>query len=162
MLNISLGTIIWTTVAFLVVLFILKKMAWKPILEGLKKREESIEGALKAAEDAKEEMAALQSNNEELLNKARAERDLLLKEAKEIKEGIIAEAKTNAKLEGDKMVAQARETIKLEKAAAITELKTQVAALAIEVAEKVVKEKLSNDNKQQELVNNLIEEVTLN
>ena len=114
MLNISLGTIIWTTVAFLVVLFILKKMAWKPILEGLKKREESIEGALKAAEDAKEEMAALQSNNEELLNKARAERDLLLKEAKEIKEGIIAEAKTNAKLEGDKIVAQARETIKLE------------------------------------------------
>jgi F-type H+-transporting ATPase subunit b len=162
MLNISLGTIIWTTVAFLIVLLILKKMAWKPILEGLKKREESIAGALRTAEEAKEEMAALKASNEELLNKARGERDLLMKEAREVKKAMISEAKTNAKLEGDKMVAQARESIKMEKVAAMNELKTQVAALAIEVAEKVVKEKLSDDNKQKELVNNLIEEVTLN
>jgi len=162
MLNISLGTIIWTTVAFLIVLLILKKMAWKPILEGLKKREESIAGALRTAEEAKEEMAALKASNEELLIKARGERDLLMKEAREVKKAMISEAKTNAKLEGDKMVAQARESIKMEKIAAMNELKTQVAALAIEVAEKVVKEKLSDDNKQKELVNNLIEEVTLN
>ena len=162
MLNISLGTIIWTTVSFLIVLLILKKMAWKPILEGLKKREESIAGALRTAEEAKEEMAALKASNEELLTKARAERDTMLKEAREAKDAIIAEAKSNAKLEGDKMVAQAKETIKMEKVAAMNELKKQVAALSIEVAEKIVKEKLSEDSKQKELVDNLIEEVTLN
>ena len=161
MLNISLGTIIWTTVAFLIVLLILKKMAWKPILEGLKKREESIAGALRTAEEAKEEMAALKASNEELLTKARAERDTMLRKQGS-KRCDLAEAKSNAKLEGDKMVAQAKETIKMEKVAAMNELKKQVAALSIEVAEKIVKEKLSEDSKQKELVNNLIEEVTLN
>ena len=158
----SFGLFFWQMIIFVSLVLLLRWKAWKPILGAVEKREESIEGALKAAEEAKLEMQNLQSSNEELLNKARAERDALMKDARTAKETMIAEAKEAAKLEADKVMEQARETIKIEKTAAITELKTQVAALSIEVAEKIVKQKLSDDTKQQELVNSLIEEVTLN
>ncbi len=158
----SPGLFFWQAVLFILLLLLLRWKAWKPILKAVEKREESIEGALAAAEQARAEMEKLQSSNEALLNEARAERDTLLKEARETKDNIIKEAKEAAKSEAEKIMEQARETIRMEKVAAIGELKTQVAGLSIEVAEKIVKEKLSDDSKQKELVNNLIEEVTLN
>jgi F-type H+-transporting ATPase subunit b len=140
----------------------LKKFAWKPILGMIKEREESIESALAAAEKAKEEMKALQSNNERILAEARAERDTLLKEAREIKDKMILEAKTTATKEGERMLAIARENIQNEKMAAITELKNQVATLSIEIAEKILKSELSSDEKQKSLVNTLLKDVNLN
>jgi F-type H+-transporting ATPase subunit b len=158
----SIGLIFWMAVSFSIILFLLKKFAWKPILGMIKEREESIESALAAAEKAKEEMKALQSNNERILAEARAERDTLLKEAREIKDKMILEAKTTATKEGERMLAIARENIQNEKMAAITELKNQVATLSIEIAEKILKSELSSDEKQKSLVNTLLKEVNLN
>ncbi|MCC6837653.1 MAG: F0F1 ATP synthase subunit B [Bacteroidia bacterium] len=158
----SIGLIFWMAVSFSIILFLLKKFAWKPILGMIKEREESIENALAAAEKAKEEMKALQSNNERILAEARAERDSLLKEAREIKDKMILEAKTTATKEGERMLAIARENIQNEKMAAITELKNQVATLSIEIAEKILKSELSSDEKQKTLVNTLLKDVNLN
>lgn len=158
----ALGLVFWTTLAFLVVLFMLKKMAWKPILESIQQREKTISDSIEAAKNMQEEMARLKSSNEDLLKKAREERDALLKEARETKDAIIAEAKTKAASEGDRIVAAAREQIKNEKLAAIAELKNQVAVLSIEIAEKILKNELSKDEKQKTLVNNLVEEINLN
>lgn len=162
LLSPSYGLIVWTLVAFLTVLFLLKKFAWKPILASLKEREDSIQEALDSAKRAKEEMAALQSNNERIINEAKAERDKLLKEAREIKDTIIAEAKTKALKEGEKLMSAARESINNEKMAAITELKNQVAQLSVEIAEKILKEELSSQDKQKTLVKALLEDVNLN
>ncbi|RMG82201.1 MAG: F0F1 ATP synthase subunit B [Bacteroidetes bacterium] len=162
MLEVSLGTVIWTSIAFLTVLVILKKMAWKPILESLKEREQTIEEALKSAERAKAEMEALQAKNEELLKEARAQRDAMLKEAKETKERIVSEAKMQAKKEADAMIENARQSIEHEKQAALTELKNQVATLSIEIAEKILKTELSSEDKQKALVENYLNEVNLN
>ncbi|MBN8695113.1 MAG: F0F1 ATP synthase subunit B [Bacteroidetes bacterium] len=158
----SIGLIFWMAVSFSIILFLLKKFAWKPILGMIKEREESIENALAAAEKAKEEMKALQSNNERILAEARAERDTLLKEAREMKDKMIAEAKTTATKEGERLLAIARENIQNEKMAAITELKNQVATLSIEIAEKILKSELSSDEKQKTLVNTLLKDVNLN
>lgn len=158
----SIGLIFWMAVSFSIILFLLKKFAWKPILGMIKEREESIENALAAAEKAKEEMKALQSNNERILAEARAERDTLLKEAREMKDKMIAEAKTVATKEGERLLAIARENIQNEKMAAITELKNQVATLSIEIAEKILKSELSSDEKQKTLVNTLLKDVNLN
>ncbi|HLP14567.1 MAG TPA: F0F1 ATP synthase subunit B [Flavobacteriales bacterium] len=158
----GIGLIFWTTLAFLVVFFLLKKMAWKPILETLKKREDSIAEALKAAENAKNEMAALQASNEKLLKQAREERDAILKEARDMKDAIVGEAKTKATAEADRIIAASRETIKNEKLAAIAELKNQVATLSIEIAEKMLKSELSAENKQNTVINNLVNEINLN
>lgn len=158
----SIGLIFWMAVSFSIILFLLKKFAWKPILGMIKEREESIENALAAAEKAKEEMKALQSNNERILAEARAERDALLKEAREMKDKMIAEAKTVATKEGERLLAIARENIQNEKMAAITELKNQVATLSIEIAEKILKSELSSDEKQKTLVNTLLKDVNLN
>jgi len=158
----SIGLIFWMAVSFSIILFLLKKFAWKPILGMIKEREESIESALAAAEKAKEEMKALQSNNERILAEARAERYTLLKEAREIKDKMILEAKTTATKEGERMLAIARENIQNEKMAAITELKNQVATLSIEIAEKILKSELSSDEKQKSLVNTLLKDVNLN
>ena len=158
----SIGLIFWMAVSFSIILFLLKKFAWKPILGMIKEREESIESALAAAEKAKEEMKALQSNNERILAEARAERDTLLKEARDIKDKMILEAKTTATKEGERMLAIARENIQNEKMAAITELKNQVATLSIEIAEKILKSELSSDEKQKSLVNTLLKDVNLN
>lgn len=162
MLSAGLGTIIWTSVAFLVVVFLLKKMAWGPILETLRERENEIEQSLKAAEEAKRQMEELKSDNEKLIKEARLERDQILKQAKEAKEAMISEAKSKAKEEADKLIANAKATIDTEKKAALTELKNSVAGIALEIAEKVVKERLSDDAKQVELVNTLVKDININ
>jgi F-type H+-transporting ATPase subunit b len=156
------GLLIYMSITFLVVLFLLKKFAWKPILKMIREREESIENALKSAEKAKTEMQALQAGNERILAEARNERDRMLKEARDIKEQIVNEAKGLAKAEGDKMISAARETIQTEKMAAITELKNQVAQLSIEIAEKILKRELAAENKQKELIGDLLKETKLN
>ena len=158
----EIGLIFWMTISFLVVLFILGKFAWPMILKALKEREESIAHALNSAKRAKEEMAALKSDNEKLIVQARAERDLLLKEARDTRDSIVAEAKNKAQTEANKITAQARETINNEKMAAITELKNQVAAMSIEIAEKILRQELSIDEKQKNLMENLIKDISLN
>ena len=158
----AIGLIFWMCVTFLTILFLLRKFAWKPILKMIKDREESIDNAIKSAEKAREEMKELQAGNERILNEARAERDAMMKEARDTKDAIIAEAKAKAKSEADRLIAQARETINNEKLAAITELKNQVAALSIDIAEKILKEQFTSDDKQKAHVNNLIKDVTLN
>jgi len=157
----SIGLFFWQTIIFILLIFLLKKFAWKPILDAVNEREEGIKNALLSAEKAKEEMASLQSDNEETLKKARSERDSLLKEAREIKQQLIDEAKSEAKNEAKKIISQAQETIQNEKNAAIVDLKNQVASLSIDIAEKVLKEKLSDDQSQMNLVKDLVKEVTL-
>ncbi|HAS36728.1 MAG TPA: ATP synthase F0 subunit B [Flavobacteriales bacterium] len=156
------GLIFWTTLSFLIVLFLLRKMAWGPILKSLKEREDSIEGALQSAEKAKEEMEKLQSSNEALLREARDERDLLLKEARATKDAIVGEAKLKAKEEADRIISEARTAIENEKMAAITELKAEVANISLDIAEKLLRKELSGDAGQQELVDNMLSKVKLN
>ena len=158
----SIGLIFWMVVSFSIILILLKKFAWKPILTMIKEREESIEQALASAENAKEEMKKLQSNNERILAEARNERELLLKDARDIREKMIADAKGIATKEGERMLKAARENIQNEKLAAITELKNQVATLSIDIAEKILKSELSSDEKQKSLVNTLLKDVNLN
>jgi F-type H+-transporting ATPase subunit b len=158
----SIGLIFWMLVSFGIIFFILKKFAWKPILNMLKEREDFITNALNSAENAKREMATLQSNNEKLLAEARNERDIMLKEAREIKDQIIGEAKGAAQKEADKVMKSARENIQSEKNAAIAEMKNQVAALSLQIAEKILKEELSSNEKQKALVVTLLNDVNLN
>lgn len=157
----AIGLIFWTTITFLVLLFLLKKMAWKPILGAVSEREDSIKNALEEAENARKEMQNLTADNERILKEARAERDTLLKEAREIKETIISEAKEEAQIQANKVVAQAQATIQSEKQAAITDLKNQVAELSISIAEKVVRGELSDTSKQTKLVEEMLKEVTI-
>ena len=157
----SIGLFFWQTIIFILLIFLLKKYAWKPILDAVNEREEGIKNALLSAEKAKEEMVSLQSDNEETLKKARAERDSLLKEAREIKQQLIDYAKNEAQSEAKKIISQAQETIQNEKKAAISDLKNQVATLSIDIAEKVLKEKLSDDKTQMNLVKDLVKDVTL-
>ena len=156
------GLIFWMVISFGLIMLILRKFAWKPILTMLHEREASIQDALDSAEKAKEEMKALQSSNEKILADARNERDQLLKDAREIREKMIADAKGIATKEGERMLTIARENIQNEKMAAITELKNQVATLSIEIAEKILKSELSSDEKQKTLVNTLLKDVNLN
>ena len=154
----SVGLFFWQTVLFVLLVLLLKKFAWKPILNAVNEREQGIKDALDSAQKAKEEMANLQADNEKLLKEARAERDAMLKEARDIKNKMISDAKDEAKVETDKMVAQAQAAIESEKKAAIADLKNQVATLSLNIAEKVVKQNLATDDKQQELVKSLLEE----
>lgn len=156
------GLIFWMTVSFLIVLFLLKKFAWKPILNSLKERETSIEEALNSAKKARDEVSNMKAENERILQEARNERDVLLKQARETKDQIVNEARTKAQVEADRIITIARETINNEKMAAITELKNQVATLSIEIAEKVIRQQLSTDEKQKALVNDLLKDVKLN
>jgi F-type H+-transporting ATPase subunit b len=158
----DIGLAIWSSVAFLILLLLLRKFAWGPILSAVNSREDSIANALKAAEQAREEMKNLQADNDRILQEARAERDVMLKEAREMKEAIIAEAKTKASEEADRLIANAQEAIRNEKMAAITELKNQVAELSIEVAEKVLTRELSAENRQEEYVKSLVGEIKPN
>lgn len=158
----DLGLVIWMSLTFLTVLFLLSKFAWKPILKMIKDREESIEGALQSAEKAKQEMVRLQSNNENLLREAQLEREAMLKAARDAKDAMINDAKAIAKAEADRMISLAREAINNEKQAAVTELKNQVAQLSLQVAEKLIREQLSSDEKQKELANKLVAELKLN
>jgi len=156
------GLIFWTGISFLILLFILGKFAWKPILKSVNDREDSIRDALDQAEKAKREMENLQADNQNALKEARAEREAMLKEAREIKEKLIATAKEEAQLQAGKMIEQAQTAIESEKKAAMTELKNHVASLSVEIAEKVVREELSNKDKQLKLVENMLDEATLN
>lgn len=158
----ELGLIFWTGISFAILLFILGKFAWKPILNSVNERENSIIDALKEADKARQEMQNLKSDNEKILKEARAERDALLKEAREIKDSIISEAKAEAKAQANKLVEQAKTTINNEKMAAITELKNQVADLSIDIAEKVMSKELSNEDNQLKLVEKMLGEVKLN
>lgn len=162
MLNPDIGLVFWTGISFLIVLFLLAKFAWKPILGAVKQREENIENALLAAEKAQAEMQKLNAKNEELLVQAREERDALISEAKAAREKMISEAKTTANAEAEKIMTSAKASIEIEKKAAIAELKNTVGALSLEIAEKVVREKLSDDNKQKELVEKLVAEAHVN
>ena len=157
----SIGLFFWQTIIFIFLILLLKKYAWKPILDAVNEREQGIKNALLSAEKAREEMASLQSDNEETLKKARLERDGLLKEAREIKQKLIDDAKNEANFEAKKIIIQAQETIESEKNAAIIDLKNQVADLSVEIAEKVLKEKLSDDKSQMNLVKELVKDVTL-
>lgn len=158
----SVGLFFWQTLLFVALILLLKKFAWKPILDAVNEREQGIKDALDSAEQAKQEMANLQADNEKLLKEARAERDAMIKEARDIKNKMINDAKEEAKGEADKMVAQAQAAIESEKKAAIADLKNQVASLSLEIAEKVVRESLSSDDKQQKLVKNLLDDSSLN
>ena len=158
----EIGLIFWTTIVFLLLLIVLKKFAWKPILTAVDERNKSIEDALKAADTAKKEMLALNTDNERILIQAKKERDALLKEGREIKDNIIAEAKDKAKLEADKILITAKEQINNEKMKAITELKNQVAEMSIDIAEKILKSELSDKNKQKELIAEALKSNELN
>jgi F-type H+-transporting ATPase subunit b len=162
LLSVSLGTVFWASISFLIVLILLKKMAWKPILQALKDREESIENALSEAEKARAEMANLQSDNEKFLKEARIERDHILKEARNMRDSMVADAKNKAQDEADKMIESAREAIENEKNAAIADMKAQVASLSLDIAEKVIRQKLSDDSQQQQLVEGMLNDVKLN
>lgn len=158
----SLGLFFWQTILFGLLVFLLRKFAWKPIFKAVNDREKGIKNALEAAEAAKKEMQNITADSEKQLKEARAERDALLKEARELKDTIIAEAKEQAKVEGDTLIQQAQAAIASEKKAAIADLKTQVADLALEIAEKVIKEKLSDTQKQIELVERMVDDIKLN
>jgi F-type H+-transporting ATPase subunit b len=158
----AFGLVFWMIISFSIIVFLLKKFAWGPILNSLTERENTISDALNTAQKAKEEMLALKAGNEKLLQEARNERDTLLKEAREAKEMIISEAKTKATEAADKILVSARENISNEKMAAITELKNYVATLSIEIAEKVLKQELADPNKQKELVQTLLKDTKLN
>lgn len=158
----SYGLFFWQLLLFVLLVLLLRKFAWGPILKAVNDREEGIRTAMQAAEDARKEMQNLQAGNERLLKEARAERDAMLKEAREIKEKVVAEAKEQAQIEADKLIKQAQATIQSEKQAAVNQLKDQVAQLSIAIAEKVVKAELSEKDKQLKLVEGMLDEVTLN
>lgn len=158
----SFGLFFWQILIFVGLVLLLKKFAWKPILEAVNTREEGIKNALEAAEQAKKDMQNLQADNERILQEARTERDAILKDAREIKATLISDAKEEAQLEANKIVAQAEAQIASEKKAAIADLRTQVAGLSVEIAEKVVKNQLSDKQRQLELVESMLGEVVLN
>ncbi len=149
-------------VIFIGLIFLLKKFAWKPILDAVNEREEGIKNALLSAENAKKEMQNLQSSNEKLVAEARAERDAMMKEAREIKEKMINDAKSEAQTQGEKMIAQAKAAIESEKNAAMAELKNQVSTLSLEIAEKVLRDELSNKESQTKLVEKMLGDAKLN
>lgn len=158
----DLGLLFWTGLVFIILLFLLGKFAWKPVLGMVNEREEKISNALAQAEKAQEEMKALQAQNEDLLKAARAERDAMIKDAKATASKMIEDAKNESKAEGAKLIASAKASIENEKAAAIAELKTQVASLSIEIAEKVIKGELSTADKQKAMAEKLAEGINLN
>ena len=154
----AIGLIFWTTVVFTMLVLLLKKFAWKPILNAVDQRNKSINDSLQQAEKARAEMTELTTNNERILAEAKVERDVILKEAREMKNEIISQAKEQANLEAEKLVNTAKEQITNEKQKALTELKNHVADLSIEMAEKVLRSELSDSAKQKELVNRALKE----
>jgi len=157
----SLGLFVWQTAIFVGLLFLLKKFAWKPILDSVNERETSIKDALAAAEEARVEMQSLQSDNQRILKEARAEKEALLKEARKAKADMINEAKAEAQEEAQKILTQAQEAIQNEKRAAVNELKQQVGTIALDIAEKVLQNELESKEKQMQLVNQLLEDTDL-
>jgi len=158
----GIGLIIWMTLSFGIVLFILKKLAWRPILDALRKREDSIEEALQSAENARGEMTMLKTDNEKLLEESRAEREKMLKEAIATANKIRDDAKEEAAKIGTRMIEDAKSTIENEKKAALIEVKNQVATLSILIAEKLLRKKLGEENEQKKLVDDFVKEINLN
>ncbi|PHK17175.1 ATP F0F1 synthase subunit B [Nostoc linckia z15] len=158
----SLGLFFWQAVILVVLILLLVKFAWKPIMTAITAREAGITAALAAAEAARKEMHNLQADNQRILQEARAERDAMMKEAREIKDKIVAEAKAEAEATGNKMIEQAKATIEGEKNAAMADLKSQVSALSVEIAERILKNELSNREAQAGLVEKMLDDVKLN
>ena len=156
------GLFFWQILIFVGLIYLLRKFAWKPILDAVNEREDGIKSALLSAENARKEMANLQADNQRILQEARLERDAMLKDAREIKEKMIADAKSEAQIQGTKMIEQAKAAIDAEKNAAIADLKSHVANLSIAIAEKLLKEELSNKDAQTKLVVQLLDDVKLN
>lgn len=158
----EIGLFFWQTIVFLVLLFLMAKFAWKPILNSVRNREQSINDALASAENARKEMQNLKSDNEQLMKEARAERDAILREARELKEKVIADASEEAKVKADKIVADAKRSIELEKQSAMAELKNQVAELSVEIAEKIVRKELSSEKEQHQMIEKMLGDAKLN
>lgn len=157
----GVGLLIWTLIAFIIVLLILKKFAWKPILQGLKERETNIADAIASAEKVKAEMAALKNENEVLIAKAREERAAMIKEAKDTADKMVSDAQSKAKSEYDRIVADAQAAIDQQKNAALTDVKNQVGKLVIEVSEKVLRKQLENRSQQEAYIKQLADAVQL-
>ncbi len=155
------GTIFWMVIIFGITLFILKKFAWKPILNALKDREASIAEALSSADKARSEVAGLKADHEKIIAEARKEKDVILKEAKDIKDKMLAEVKEQAQGEGQKLIEAARQQIEAEKQAAMADMKKQVVELSVLIAEKVIKKELKEKNDQEDLVNSLLKDLKL-
>ena len=158
----SSGLFIIQSVIFLILLFVLGKFAWKPILKALHDREVSIVDSLNQAKLAREEVQNLKAENESIIKEAKIERDAILKEARELKDKIVGEAKDAAKTEGDKMIEQARQTIQTEKSAAMADIKSQIGALSVNISEQILKQKLDNTQAQDTLVENYLNTSNLN
>ena len=158
----SYGLFFWQAIILVILIVLLAKFAWKPILTALAAREEGISNALLAAENAKKDMQNLKADNEKLLAEARAERDAMIKEAREIKEKMIADAKSEAQAQGEKMIESAKASIESEKNAAMAELKNQVSTLSLEIAETLLKGELSNKEAQTKLVEKMLGDAKLN
>ncbi|WP_312825085.1 F0F1 ATP synthase subunit B [Epilithonimonas sp.] len=158
----SIGNIFWTAIVFLFLVILLRSFAWKPILKAVNEREVTIIDALNQAKLAKQEMTQLKEDNERILREARAERDGILKEARELKDKIVNEAKDNAKVEGEKLIAAARQSIQSEKSAAMADIKNQIGSLSVLIAENILKEKLDDNGAQNALVENILNKSNLN
>jgi len=158
----DLGLLFWTGLVFCLLLFILVKFIWKPILSAVNAREQKISEALELAEKTRNEMKSLQAENEKIIREARAERDAILKESKEAATRMVEEAKAKAKVEAEKILESTRNTINSEKAAAMLELRTQVATLSLEIAEKVIRGEMASDDKQKSLADKLAGDINLN
>ena len=158
----SIGLIFWMTISFIVLLIILGKYAWKPILKALENRENSIQKSLDEAKNAREAMAKLTSQNEQILKEARMEREVILKEAREIKDKIINDAKDAATAESNKIIQSAKETINAERISAINQIKSEVADLSVDIAKKVLQKELSSPEEQKKLIDSLVNQAKLN
>lgn len=158
----SSGLFIIQTVIFLILLFVLGKFAWKPILNSINEREVTIVDSLNQAKLARQEVENLKAENDHIIREAKAERDNILKEAREIKDKIVGEAKDAAKAEGEKMIEQARQSIQAEKSAAMSDIKSQIGALSVNIAEQILKQKLDNSEAQNTLVENILNKTNLN
>jgi F-type H+-transporting ATPase subunit b len=158
----AIGTIFWTTLIFGLFFLILAKFAWKPILNAVKARDEMIKGALESAEKAREDMLKLQSDNEAILRKAREEREGILKEAREVRDKLISEAKSKATEEAEKLIEKARTGIESEKRKALSEIREQVTTLSVEIASKLLGEKLKQSGEQEKLITNYLKEIDFN
>ena len=158
----SFGLFIWQTVLFIALIFLLRKYAWGPILDAVNEREEGIKDALAAADKARQEMLDIKSDNDKVLKEARAERDSLLKDAREIKEKMLADAKEEAQVIADASVEKTKLAIANEKNAAIADIKKEMGELSVSIAEKVIKGELADKSKQVKLIEQLLNDVTLN
>ncbi len=162
MITPGLGLVFWMTLTFAVLMFLLAKFAWKPILSALNERETSIIDALNQAKLAREEVQNLKAENERIIHEARIEKDNILREAREIRDRIVNEAKEMAKVEGEKMIEAARHTIAMERAAAIDEMKLQISNLSLDIAEVILKQRLEDKEAQNKLITNLLDNKNFN